>query len=59
MAVQGRLLVPDGSKLPPTTVVLNGGEHKTLSRVDGSFTFHAIPAGRPPLPQCAVSFAHS
>jgi hypothetical protein len=40
VVVQGRLVIPDGSSPANLRVVLNGGQHETLSRVDGSFTFY-------------------
>ena len=48
--VEGRILYPGNKQtpfvVPPTTrISLNGGEFETLSRVDGSFVFHNVPAG--------------
>lgn len=40
IVVQGRLVIPDGSKPGNLRVVLNGGQHETLSRMDGSFSFY-------------------
>lgn len=44
--IEGRLQFPDGSPFNCTTpVMINHGEFKTYSRIDGSFTFRNIPPG--------------
>jgi len=45
IVVQGRLVIPDGSKPGNLRVVLNGGQHEVLTRMDGSFTFYLPTQG--------------
>merc|ERR1719198_1451489 len=43
--IEGRLQLPDRTKLPTTTVTLNGGQYQTYTKVDGSFIFHDVVPG--------------
>jgi hypothetical protein len=45
LPIEGKLVISDGRQVPTTALVLNGGEYRTLSRLDGGFTFHDIPTG--------------
>lgn len=56
--VEGVLSLREGS-LPPTEVVLNGGEYRTLTQVDGSFVFHDVSPGVYLLDVLSVDFFFS
>lgn len=38
-------MIPDGSVASNYDITLNGDLYSTLTRFDGSFTFHEIPTG--------------
>lgn len=46
MAVEGKVVIPDGSPVVNVPVVLNGGDYRAISRIDGSFKFERIPSGK-------------
>ena len=51
--IEGRLSLPDRSRLATTALTLNGGQYATFTRADGGFTFHDVAPGvcvRRPLP---------
>eukprot|EP00752_Nemacystus_decipiens_P007639 g6828.t1 len=43
--ILGTLAMPDRSVVPTTKVVLNGGQHTSLTARDGSFAFRDVTAG--------------
>lgn len=44
--IEGRLIIPDGTAAGNLDITLNGDLYSTMSRSDGSFTFHEIPTGK-------------
>eukprot|EP01039_Chlorochromonas_danica_P003559 gene3559-3898_t len=45
LPVDGRLVIPNNIALPLTQIVLNGGEYRTVSRSDHSFSFQDVASG--------------
>jgi hypothetical protein len=45
MEIVGRLQIPDGSLAVNIPIVLNGGDYKTFSKIDGTFRFERVPSG--------------
>lgn len=45
LPVDGRLVVSNDVALPLTQIVLNGGEYRTVSRADNSFSFQDVASG--------------
>ena len=43
--IEGRLSLPDRSRLATTPLTLNGGQYATFTRADGGFTFHDVAPG--------------
>ncbi|CAN0199767.1 unnamed protein product [Ectocarpus sp. 6 AP-2014] len=43
--ILGTLAMPDRSVVPTTKVILNGGQHSSLTARDGSFAFRDVAAG--------------
>ena len=43
--IEGVLEIPDGSSPVNFVITLNGLQHSTITKADGSFTFHEITSG--------------
>jgi hypothetical protein len=43
--IEGKVIIPTGASTANYEVTLNGQQHSTLCRMDGTFTFHDIPSG--------------
>ena len=51
--IEGKVVIPAVDRSPASFVLtLNGDEFRTISRFDGSFTFHDVPTGTTPYDNC-------